>query len=496
MNRPASNRRPRLPLIALGLCYTLGLVFVIWVLSGDHPPTADAKIMRLTMFWVACAVMWAMLTAIAILLHRAPAAEVSGWTAWRPAGNVMIILAVAVLMRLVTVCVTDPYFSDDIWRYIHDGQTLAAGRSPYAESPDEVIKRYDNDRQAMPDIDVSTARLVNHPNLVTIYQPTSQWAFASAALISRWVEPDRSTHGKSRTTSIVFRLLFVSFDIWIVALLMLKLLREGVSVWWSVLYGWHPLVLSEVAASGHQDVIGIAWLLMALTLADDQGFIAGGASPRLKMFNRARPVLTGGALALAIGVKPLVAPLVLPLAWSMRRQPKAACAAVLAACVTIAALYLPFAAMEGGLDRMWHTVMTFMDRWSFNNSLHDPLSQTLGSTDLAGMALGVVLFVILIVATLSRTGLWRVSLIYLFAALLLSSTVHPWYLLWALALLPIRFSCGAWVMSLTVAWSYVAILDHSIYVVPGGLLAAEYIPVYALVLWPIAQRLSKKCGAT
>ena len=267
-------------------------------------------------------------------------------------------------------------------------------------------------------------------------------------------------------------------------------------MWWSVLYGWHPLVLSEVAASGHQDVIGIAWLLMALTLADDQGFIAGGASPRLKMFNRARPVLTGGALALAIGVKPLVAPLVLPLAWSMRRQPKAACAAVLAACVTIAALYLPFAAMEGGLDRMWHTVMTFMDRWSFNNSLHDPLSQTLGSTDLAGMALGVVLFVILIVATLSRTGLWRVSLIYLFAALLLSSTVHPWYLLWALALLPIRFSCGAWVMSLTVAWSYVAILDHSIYVVPGGLLAAEYIPVYALVLWPIAQRLSKKCGAT
>jgi hypothetical protein len=77
----------------------------------------------------------------------------------------------------------------------------------------------------------------------------------------------------------------------------------------------------------------------------------------------------------------------------------------------------------------------------------------------------------------------------LLAALLVSSTVHPWYLLWPLALLPLRFSPATWVWSLTVPLSYVALVNPEGYHVPAWGLAAEYGPVAlalvgtALVCW-------------
>ena len=58
--------------------------------------------------------------------------------------------------------------------------------------------------------------------------------------------------------------MFVGFELVMMALLVLALRSTKRSAWWLALYAWHPLPLTEIAASGHQDIIGIALIVAAL----------------------------------------------------------------------------------------------------------------------------------------------------------------------------------------------------------------------------------------
>ena len=65
----------------------------------------------------------------------------------------------------------------------------------------------------------------------------------------------------------------------------------------------------------------------------------------------------------------------------------------------------------------------------------------------------------LLLAVGTYRGVWdavRATQVMLLGALMLTSTAHPWYLLWPLALLPLRWSWTLWVASLVLPWSYLA----------------------------------------
>ncbi len=77
----------------------------------------------------------------------------------------------------------------------------------------------------------------------------------------------------------------------------------------------------------------------------------------------------------------------------------------------------------------------------------------------------------------------------LLAMVLLSPTAHPWYLLWALVLVPMVPCAAVWLASLTLTWGYAAWGFR-----PGDdggpgwgvspwLMLAAYAPVYAALLW-------------
>ncbi len=329
--------------------------------------------------------------------------------------------------------------SDDIWRYIHDGRTLAAGASPYQHAPAELAVQ---DR---------ITRQVNHPELVTIYQPTSQWIFAAITMVS--------------TNDKMFRLGLCLFDLAIVGLILVGLVRTGLSPWWAVLYAWHPLVLSEVAGSGHQDVIGIAMLLACLLLADRDEPSA------------VRWMLAGAAFAMAVAVKPIVFPLALVLAWHGRKELRLVAIAITSAAVMGIALYLPFLMMPRGLSRLWETSQTFVENWAFNSSLHGIIWSLTGSAQLARWAAAGVLLSILLICMWRKVGLWPTCMAYLFGSLLCSSTVYPWYLLWALALLPWCPSIGLWMFSLTVVLGYEVLGHPQVWRVPLWVSVAVYVPV-------------------
>src|SRR5690606_25968782 len=160
------------------------------------------------------------------------------------------------------------------------------------------------------------AQRVNHPHLVTIYQPASQWVFF---VFARGGDLLHAAAAEAQAT--VFRIGFVLLDMALIALLLHWLWREGRSPWYAVLYAWHPLTVSEIAASGHQDIVGVLPLLAAICLlvvprraTAPAADAAEGSSGDHHGLSASTVTLSAACLALALAVKPLL-PLVLAFAW-------------------------------------------------------------------------------------------------------------------------------------------------------------------------------------
>jgi hypothetical protein len=344
---------------------------------------------------------------------------------------------------------------------------LGQGINPYLVAPDDLTL----DEQPFPHI----AGRINNPELVTIYQPTSQYVFA--LLARAWDQCSLSVKRWDPNHDKIFRLGFVLFDMLIIAVLLTWLRDLGRSAWWAVAYAWHPLAISEVAGSGHQDVIGIAFLVTALWLASRLVKIDREASLSRKRL----AVVAGIAFGLAIAVKPLVLPIALVFVWMLRSKPGLIAWAAGATILTVIALYLPFILMDGGLIGMLDTGRTFIDKWAFNGSLYPLFESYIAGKPWVDYAVIATVLIVLVVTTLREpANPARPAAAFLFASLLVSSTVHPWYLLWALALMPICFSPAFWVFSLTVVASYAAHL-HEGYRVPQWVVIGEYLPVYAVL---------------
>lgn len=423
-------------------------------------------------------------------------------------GAVWCLLFIAFITRL-TMCGTSPVLSDDIWRYIHDGAVLGGGGNPYLQAPADIP----DELMPVPGV----AERINNVELVTIYQPTSQWVFAGLDRV--WESLPEGLQRFDPGHDKVFRLGFVFFDLAIIGLILFQLRSMGRSAWWAVAYAWHPLAISEVAGSGHQDVIGIAFLLLSLVLAGrlvkspgagdawcgeesggeglnrqrllmTSGDYGGGFGGGAEALSRKRlwvAVGAGVAFGLAVGVKPLVLPIAGVLAWVLRGRPKVVMTAAGATVLTGVALYLPFALMDGGLAGMIETTRTFVDKWAFNGSVYTLVSTyILGKPWVDYLAMAVLLAVVVLSLSRRFTGrepdAMRTAGAFMFASLLLSSTVHPWYLLWALALLPMYFSPALWVFSLVVVASYAAHLYEG-YRVPTWVVVLEYLPVYLGLAW-------------
>ncbi|MDB5349282.1 MAG: putative integral rane protein [Planctomycetota bacterium] len=147
---------------------------------------------------------------------------------------------------------------------------------------------------------------VHFGELTTIYPPTAQAVFALAALIT----PGDASLPVRMTVMNAF---FVGFDLATLGLVVALLSLAGRPVGWSVAYGWCPLVVKEVANSGHVDALAYFLATLALYLAARVLFPRHpGAPPRAKASMAA--IACGTVLGLAIGAKlypVILAPLVI-----------------------------------------------------------------------------------------------------------------------------------------------------------------------------------------
>src|SRR2546429_4925596 len=156
--------------------------------------------------------------------------------------TLIIVIVLAVLFRL-SLLVSPPYLSDDIYRYIWDGRVQAAGINPYRYIPaDSALAQLRDDK---------TYPRINRKDYArTIYPPVAEAVFFLTTRISESV-----TWMKATTV------LFEALAVWALAQLLASfgLPRQRI-----LLYAWHPLTVWEFAGSGHADSIAIAFIALAL----------------------------------------------------------------------------------------------------------------------------------------------------------------------------------------------------------------------------------------
>ncbi|MYB05377.1 MAG: DUF2029 domain-containing protein [Gemmatimonadetes bacterium] len=370
---------------------------------------------------------------------------------------IALIWAIAVLARLVLLPLP-PELSDDIYRYLWDGHVLGQGINPYAHPPAH---------DALAAIRTPWHGEINHPDVPTIYPPLAQLLFAAVAVTGGGVLGAKA--------------LWLGFDLGCGLLLQRIATRTGrdpapVLVW----YLWSPLLIVETAWSAHFDPVGLFLLAALILLAGSRGRDPG--------WRRAGGL--GALLAAATTVK-LAPAAALPAL--IRRHGWTTAAAFAAVC---AALYLPFAG--AGPAALTEGLRTYARHWSANEGafaligalVGDPVQARIVA---AALVLGVVAYVTWRGFSIERALLWIIG-----AGLLLSPTVHPWYVLWVLPMAALRDSRPFLLLGGLAFLGYWGLASYEatgVWPQPAWTRAAMWLPVWLMLLWTVVPRASDRYPA-
>lgn len=345
------------------------------------------------------------------------------------------ILIVAVVLR-VCALLGSPELSDDLHRYVWEGKIVALGSSPYAHAPED--EHWRELREQLPE----TYEHLNNRDVSAAYPPATQGVLGASMALC-----DALGIAEEPALRRALRVLFSLCDLFVLWPLsrLLRLQRSSQSR--LVVWAWSPLVALEFGASGHFDSLGILALVGGLAL-----FATHSLTHRLRELAAAFLVST----SILVKWLPLCAvPFVLRgEAWRRR-------AVLLLA--TCAFWLLPFVFWEEGTQGIASGITEYGTRWEGFNFVYSwieaGIDASIGGERDRSLTDPRVLGRALI------SGIWFVRLVQLWLRncettravgellgwfLLLSPTLHPWYLTWIVPFLALRLSWAwLWVVALS-----------------------------------------------
>ena len=269
----------------------------------------------------------------------------------------------------------------DMVRYIWDGRVQRLGYNPYLVVPADptVAHTHTDETRQMPSRRASTP-----------YPPGAQLFFRLVVSL--------------RESTRAMKSALVLCDIVTILILWRWLTALGQSPWLALIYAWNPLVVLEVAHSGHIDALGAMW-------------IAASAY----YLSQKRTTLASVTLVFAIATKLL--PVVLaPLYWRRIRFRDAVLAAVL-----LSGLYWLFA--DG-----WHLPLGALPNVVAHIRFNGPMFQTIATVTAPQLAAALAVLAGLAVAVWARyrrevsdpaAWSWPMAV-----SLACAPVIYPWYLLY------------------------------------------------------------------
>jgi hypothetical protein len=309
------------------------------------------------------------------------------------------LIAAAVVIAIIP-CLAFPNLSDDIYRFYWDGYLTTKGISPYAFTP-EMTKHID-DLEAI-------YGFLNSPTYYSIYPLVSQVIFA----ISVWFG------GNLIISAYIIKAIYLLVHLsGLYASLKLARLMSVPTITLCIYY-LNPLVLVEGLGNLHAEVMMVAFLAWFIYFFQKSHYISSGIS-----------------LGLAVGTKLLPLIFIPYLFFNMRGKKRIGFFTSLS--ITLFLLFIPIV-LALNLNEFGSSVDLYFRKFEFNASIYY-LLRAIGNwvygynmIHVLGPALGIAIFIYVVWSSWSRLLDFATKMeVFLFsftAYLLLTTTVHPWYII-------------------------------------------------------------------
>jgi alpha-1,6-mannosyltransferase len=321
-----------------------------------------------------------------------------------------------------------PGSDDDVHRYVWDGRVQRLGYNPYIVVPSDP---------ALGGLHTPETRTLNNPDVPSPYPAGAQLFFRAVTAMHESI--------------FALRVAFVVCDLAIVLVLLDVLHSSRQGAHWILAYAWNPLLATEVAGSGHIDIVGTLLLLVSVAA----------------LLRRWRAV---AALAFGLAVAVKLLPIVLlPLYWRRVRMRDGVLAAVV-----VGLLYVPF--LNHGRIPIG-SLGTYVQRFRFNDPVFAMLERVTAPPVVAGLAVLVGFLAAIWMRRKSAEGSSDAFAWPMAASLLCAPVVYPWYLLWLLPFIRSTSTVPIMIWTLSIIPTYyvwhLRIVGRP-WLVPGWIMMLEY----------------------
>ena len=387
--------------------------------------------------------------------------------------NFKFLLVVGILFRLVFL-IAEPNLSQDFYRFLWDGELIKNGINPYLYTPDQIIEQGQVTFASMKELRDGMADL--NARHYSNYPPFNQILFALASILGG---------GSVLGSTIAMRLMIILADLGALYFgrkLLQKLNKANNLAFW---YFLNPLVIIELTGNLHFEGVMLFFFVWALYLISTNKWLWATPVYAISIMVKLMPLLFLPLFVKYFGFKKSIAFYVLTL-------------------LGCAALLLPFYSSVF-IDNYSDTVGLWFSNFEFNASIYNMVKK-IGVTyfeakpweliDTYGSLIQKVVVAIVLLFAFLRNNKKIESLITSMVFALacyyfLSSTVHPWYVVFLLGFAiftDYRFP---------LVWSFAVILSYEAYSNPDNaeklwLLAIEYLLVIGFFIYEMIGNRPKK----
>jgi len=383
-------------------------------------------------------------------------------------------ILIGVLFRIVLLP-SEPFLSDDIYRYLWDGKIIAAGINPYKYTPIDMQLMEFRDQLVHPNI--------NFPEIATSYPPVSQFIF----LINNWLGG----------AVISWKIILLCTEIGLLMVVMKLLHHFRLNKTRVLIYFYNPLLIIETYSSGHLEITGVLFFWIAVLL----------------FYKR---MDWKSVIFLALSIMTKFIPLISGLPFLSKNIFRKGGFLI----IVCFALLVPF--MFSGILPL-PGLFSYINRWEFNGGFYHLIIFFMNIFDVKEyhwMILNfsghvesfyfshaffykILAFLIFIgvlfdqLKKLRTTAHFRSvnyiqgSFILTSLFLLLTPTLHPWYLIWIIPFLVFIPNWSWIVFTILIQASYFVVKDYvflSEWKESIWILLIQYIPFYALLIWEYLDR--------